>query len=228
MFLSHTMSYNYYNYSLIQTSFSHFYPILYWSAHTEKKVGSVDTMGTFFNGLQNVPFAFIKYTHWTSRWVKQAHHLSQLDTNVNPPIIWMKIYNKIIFWLNSNKKIIFWCNQNHILMQSKSYFDAIKIIFWSNQNHILMQSKSYFDAIKIIFWCNQNHILMQSKSYFDAINLGADDVQLLFSGKPNNLEQLKIYAETSVKQWKNGDSENGLKTNSNKTQCIFFFNTKFQ
>ena len=27
----------------------------------------------------------------------------------------------------------------------------------------------------------------------------ADDVQLLFSGTPNNLEQLKIYAETSLK-----------------------------
>ena len=27
----------------------------------------------------------------------------------------------------------------------------------------------------------------------------ADDVQLLFSGSPNNLEQLKIYAEISLK-----------------------------
>ena len=27
----------------------------------------------------------------------------------------------------------------------------------------------------------------------------ADDVQLLFSGSPNNLEQLKIYAETNLK-----------------------------
>ena len=30
----------------------------------------------------------------------------------------------------------------------------------------------------------------------------ADDVQLLFSGTPNNLEQLKIYAETSPKTMK--------------------------
>ena len=32
----------------------------------------------------------------------------------------------------------------------------------------------------------------------------AEDVQLLFSGSPNNLEQLKIYAETSlntIKEW---------------------------
>ena len=28
----------------------------------------------------------------------------------------------------------------------------------------------------------------------------ADDVQLLFSGTPNNLQQLKIYSETSLKQ----------------------------
>ena len=30
----------------------------------------------------------------------------------------------------------------------------------------------------------------------------ADDVQLLFNGTPNNLEQLKIYAETSLKTMK--------------------------
>ena len=30
----------------------------------------------------------------------------------------------------------------------------------------------------------------------------ADDVQLLFSGSPNNLEQLKIYAETSLNTMK--------------------------
>ena len=50
----------------------------------------------------------------------------------------------------------------------------------------------------------------------------ADDVQLLFSGTPNNLEQLKIYAETSLKTMKEWYSENGLKRNSNKTQCILF------
>ena len=30
----------------------------------------------------------------------------------------------------------------------------------------------------------------------------ADDVQLLFSGSPNNLDQLKIYAETSLNTMK--------------------------
>ena len=50
----------------------------------------------------------------------------------------------------------------------------------------------------------------------------ADNVQLLFSATPNNLEQLKIYAETSLKTMKEWYSENGLKMNSNKTQCILF------
>ena len=45
----------------------------------------------------------------------------------------------------------------------------------------------------------------------------ADDVQLLFSGSPNNLEQLKIYAETSLNTMKEWCSENDLKMNSNKT-----------
>ena len=55
----------------------------------------------------------------------------------------------------------------------------------------------------------------------------ADDVQLLFSGTPNNLEQLKIYAETSLKTMKEWYSENGLKMNSNKTQCILFATPNF-
>ena len=55
----------------------------------------------------------------------------------------------------------------------------------------------------------------------------ADDVQLLFSGSPNNLEQLKIYAETSLNTMKEWYSENGLKMNSNKTQCILFATPKF-
>ena len=41
----------------------------------------------------------------------------------------------------------------------------------------------------------------------------ADDVQLLFSGSPNNLEKLKIYAETSLNIMKEYYSENGLKMN---------------
>ena len=55
----------------------------------------------------------------------------------------------------------------------------------------------------------------------------ADDDQLLFSGTPNNLEQLKIYAETSLKTMSvfnfriNGTLLH-LKMNSNKTQCIHF------
>ena len=55
----------------------------------------------------------------------------------------------------------------------------------------------------------------------------ADDVQLLFSGSPNNLEQLKIYAETSLNTMKEWYSENGLKMNSNKPQCILFGTPKF-
>ena len=55
----------------------------------------------------------------------------------------------------------------------------------------------------------------------------ADDVQILFSGTTNNLEQLKIYAETSLKTMKEWYSENGLKMNSNKTQCIFFATPDF-
>ena len=55
----------------------------------------------------------------------------------------------------------------------------------------------------------------------------ADDVQLLFSGAPNYLEQLKIYAETSLDTMKEWYSENGLKMNSNKTQCILFATPNF-
>ena len=39
------------------------------------------------------------------------------------------------------------------------------------------------------------------------------DVKLLFSGTPNNLEQLKIYAETSLKTMQEWYSENSLKMN---------------
>ena len=53
-----------------------------------------------------------------------------------------------------------------------------------------------------------------------------DDVQLLFSGSPNNLEPLKIYAETNLCTMKEWYSENGLKMNSNKTQCILFATQK--
>ena len=52
----------------------------------------------------------------------------------------------------------------------------------------------------------------------------ADDVQFL----SNRLEQLKIYAETTLKTMKEWYSENGLKMNSNKTQCFLFATIKFQ
>ena len=55
----------------------------------------------------------------------------------------------------------------------------------------------------------------------------ADDVQLLFSGTPDNLKQLKIYSETCLKTTKERYSENGLKMNSNKTQCILFATPNF-
>ena len=51
--------------------------------------------------------------------------------------------------------------------------------------------------------------------------------QLLFSGTPNNIEQLKIYAETRLKTMKQWYSENGLKMNSNKTRCIVFATPNF-
>ena len=53
------------------------------------------------------------------------------------------------------------------------------------------------------------------------------DVKLLFSGTTNNLEQLKIYAETSLKRTKEWYCETGLKMNSNKTQCILFATPNF-
>ena len=59
------------------------------------------------------------------------------------------------------------------------------------------------------------------------ITIYADDVQLLFSGSPNNLEQLKICTETSLNTVKEWYSENGLKMNSNKTQCILFSTLNF-
>ena len=39
-----------------------------------------------------------------------------------------------------------------------------------------------------------------------------------FMQHPNNLEQLKTYADTSLKTMKEWYSENGLKMNSNKIQ----------
>ena len=47
-------------------------------------------------------------------------------------------------------------------------------------------------------------------------------MQAMFSGTTHNPEQLKIYAETSLKTMQECCSENGLKINSNKNQYIFF------
>ena len=55
----------------------------------------------------------------------------------------------------------------------------------------------------------------------------ADDVQLLFSCTPNNLDQVKIYEETSLQTTKEWYSEIGLKMKSNKTQCILFATAYF-
>ena len=53
----------------------------------------------------------------------------------------------------------------------------------------------------------------------------ADDVQLMFSVAPNNIEQLKIYAETSLKTTKEWYREkNEFKLNPMHSFC----NTKFQ
>ncbi|KAF7684865.1 hypothetical protein CDIK_4386, partial [Cucumispora dikerogammari] len=50
----------------------------------------------------------------------------------------------------------------------------------------------------------------------------ADDVQLLLSAKPSMLETLKYDAETAVKNLKAWYEKNGLKLNSDKSQCILF------
>ena len=50
----------------------------------------------------------------------------------------------------------------------------------------------------------------------------AADVQLLFSGSPNNLDQFKIYAETSLKTMQEWYSKNVSKMNSNKKLNAFF------
>ena len=48
-----------------------------------------------------------------------------------------------------------------------------------------------------------------------------DDIQLLFSGVPNNPEHLKAHAETSLKTMKNWYSKNGLKTIQIKLNAFF-------
>ena len=69
---------------------------------------------------------------------------------------------------------------------------------------------------------------MEGESWYIIITtIYADDIQLLSSGTPNNLEQLKIYAQTRLKTMQEWHSKNGLKMNSNKTQCILFATPNF-
>ena len=49
----------------------------------------------------------------------------------------------------------------------------------------------------------------------------------MFSGTSNNLEQLKIYAETSLKTMKEWYSENGLKMNLTKTRYFLIATPNF-
>ena len=60
-----------------------------------------------------------------------------------------------------------------------------------------------------------------------SVTIYANNVQRLFGGTPNNLEQLKVHAETSLKTMKDWYTvyNNGL--NINKTQCIPFATPKF-
>jgi hypothetical protein len=50
----------------------------------------------------------------------------------------------------------------------------------------------------------------------------ADDVQILLSRKPSDLNALKHDAETAVRNLKSWYDKNGLKLNSEKTKCILF------
>ena len=71
-------------------------------------------------------------------------------------------------------------------------------------------------------------LIYYQKLQLHSLTIYADDVQLLFSGSPNNFEQLKIYAETSLNIMEEWYSENGLKMNSNKPHCILFASPNFQ
>ena len=63
---------------------------------------------------------------------------------------------------------------------------------------------SIFGPILINIFINDIPKINSLPEITTSTTIYADDVQLLFSGTPNNLEQLKIYAETSIKTWKNG------------------------
>ena len=55
-----------------------------------------------------------------------------------------------------------------------------------------------------------------------SVTIYADDVQLFFSGTPNNLAVKNICRDKPKNNERMVYSENGLKMNSNKTQCILF------
>ena len=77
----------------------------------------------------------------------------------------------------------------------------------------------------------QNHTQKKKYIYDNShINCDNDKNQRFYNNQfstPNNFEQLKIYAETSLKTMQKLYSENGLKMNSNKTQCILFATPNF-
>ena len=91
-----------------------------------------------------------------------------------------------------------------------------------------VSQRSILGPILFNIFINDNPKIHSLPEITTSTTIYADNVQLLFSGTHNNLEQLKIYAETRLKTMKEWYSENGLKMNSNKTQCILFCNTKFQ
>lgn len=57
--------------------------------------------------------------------------------------------------------------------------------------------------------------------FMNCMTIYADDVQLLFEDKPENINQIKMNAEQALKNIKNWYGQNGLKVNADKTQCIF-------
>ena len=73
-------------------------------------------------------------------------------------------------------------------IMSKSMSNSYRVPQWSILGPILFNI-SIKDIPKIIL----------SPGITTSTTIYADDVQLLFSGTPNNLEQLKIYAETGLK-----------------------------
>ena len=102
-----------------------------------------------------------------------------------------------------------------------------KIMSEAKSNLYGVSQGSILDKILFSIFINDFPKINSLPDITTGTTIYADDVQLLFGGTPNNLEQLKIYAETSLKTMKEWYSENGLKMNSNKTQCILFTTPNF-